>query len=443
MGKFKQIMAFLSNVPEKLSAWWRYFKDGVWNETADNWRVNVTKVLSLSVQSFMDKNLQQRACALTYSTVLAVVPALAMLFAIGRGFGFQNILQSEMFRYFPAQQTALEKAFGYVDAYLAQSSQGLFVGIGLLFLLWTLISLMSNIETSFNEIWGVKNDRTLFRKITDYTAIFLILPILMVCSAGISIYMSNAFQSLDKFNVISPVLHHLLDFTPWIISWFVFAGMFAMIPNTKVKFSNALWVGVLCGTVFQILQWLFVSGQIYVSKYNAIYGSFAFLPLLLVWMQLSWLIALMGVVLTFASQNIANYNFNKNIANISHKYLTEVIIITLAIIVKRFENHKTPITKTQLLNDYRYPVRLLNLVIEHLLNAELVNQVIVDGKERGYQPAYKIDDMTVNDVRSRLECCGERDFVHKVDEKFDAITHKLDELHEKQMANGDLLIKEL
>ncbi|MBP5498108.1 MAG: YihY/virulence factor BrkB family protein, partial [Muribaculaceae bacterium] len=95
MGKFKQIRPFLSNVAEKLSAWWRYFKDGVWNETADNWRVNVTKVLSLSVQSFMDKNLQQRACALTYSTVLAVVPALAMLFAIGRGFGFQNILQSE------------------------------------------------------------------------------------------------------------------------------------------------------------------------------------------------------------------------------------------------------------------------------------------------------------------------------------------------------------
>lgn len=442
MSKFKAIIDFLKEFPRKLPLWWDYFKDGVWNDTSEDWRVKITKTLSLSVQSFMDKNLQQRAGALTYSTVLAMVPILAMLFAIGRGFGFQNILQSELFRYFPAQRTVLETAFGYVDAYLAQSSQGLFVGIGLIFLLWTLISLMGDIETSFNQIWDVKSNRSFFRKVTDYTAVFLLLPILIVCSAGISIFMSNTFQSLEQFAVLSPVLHSVLDFIPLIISWFVFAAMFVIIPNTKVKFSNAMWVGVLCGTVFYSLQWIFVTGQLYVSKYNAIYGSFAFLPLLLVWMQLSWLVALMGVVLTYALQNISNYNFNKNIARISHKYLTEVTIITLAIIVKRFERHEAPITKERLLNDYRYPVRLLNLILDRLSDAQLINTVILQ-KDRGYQPAYKIDDMTVNEVTMRLDTCGEKDFVHKVDKEFDKISVKLDKLIEKQLLAGDVPIKDL
>lgn len=437
------IKTLFVEIPATLSRQWDYFKNGVWNDIRDTWRVNLTKTLSLSVQSFMDKNLQHRAYALTYSTVLAIVPALAMIFAIGRGFGFQNILQSELFKYFPAQRTALETAFTYVDAYLEQSSQGLFVGIGVVFLLWTLVSLMGNIETTFNQIWGIKTDRTFFRKITDYTAIFLILPILMVCSAGLSLFMSSTFQSLEQFSIISPVLHHILDFLPLVISWFIFAGLFSMIPNTKVKFVNALLAGILCGTLFHLVQWLFLTGQIYVSKYNAIYGSFAFLPLMLVWLQLSWLITLIGVVITFAMQNISNYNFNKNIERISHRYLNEVTIITLAIIIKRFELHQDPITKDLLLSKYRFPVKLLNLILDRLHDSNLVSVVLIGQNETGFQPAYNINDMTVNDVRNRLDGYGETDFVHKVDKEFEQITNHLDNLYRLQLSQGDIKIKEL
>ena len=123
----------------------RYCAGDVWEDTRSLWSVKAVKILNLSIQSFLDRDLQIRASALTYNTVLAIVPALAMLFAIGRGFGFQNMLQSELFRYFPAQREALETALTYVDNYLAQASQGAFLGIGLIFLLWTLISLMSNV----------------------------------------------------------------------------------------------------------------------------------------------------------------------------------------------------------------------------------------------------------------------------------------------------------
>jgi len=278
----------------------RYCISGVWEDTRSLWSVRTVKIVNLSVQSFLDRDLQIRAAALTYNTVLAIVPALAMLFAIGRGFGFQNLLQTELFRYFPAQREALETALTYVDNYLAQASQGAFIGIGLIFLLWTLISLMSNVEDTFNHVWGVTTKRSLQRKFTDYTALFLLLPVLMVCSAGISIFMSDAVQHVFEDNPLTPLMHRLLAFTPLVISWIIFTAAYYMVPNTKVKFGGALFAGILCGTLFQGVQWLFVTGQMYVSKYNAIYGSFAFLPLLLVWLQLSWLIALAGAVLTYA-----------------------------------------------------------------------------------------------------------------------------------------------
>ena len=173
---------------EKASFWERvmqnvtYCINGVWNDTRALWSVKTLKIINLSVRSFLRHDLQMRAGSLTYNTVLAIVPALAMLFAIGRGFGFQNLLQSELFRYFPAQQQALESALKYVDNYLSQASQGAFIGIGLVFLLWTLHSLMSNVEDTFNYVWGVTKRRSVLRKFTDYSAILLLLPLMMICS---------------------------------------------------------------------------------------------------------------------------------------------------------------------------------------------------------------------------------------------------------------------
>ena len=154
----------------------RYCVSDVWSDTRSLWSVKTLKIINLSVKSFLDRDLQMRSNALTYNTVLAVVPALAMLFAIARGFGFQNLLQSELFRYFPAQRHALQNALTYVENYLSQASQGIFIGIGLIFLLWTLISLLSNVEDTFNYVWGVNKMRSLPRKFTDYTALYLLLP---------------------------------------------------------------------------------------------------------------------------------------------------------------------------------------------------------------------------------------------------------------------------
>lgn len=263
---------------QRMMARARYCISGVWDDNRDTWRVKAVKIANLSVRSYLDRDLQMRSCALTFKTVLAAVPALALLFAIGRGLGFQNLLTTQLFRYFPAQRQVLDTAFTFIDNYLAQASQGAFVGIGVVVLLWTVISLMSDIESTFNRVWGAKNGRPLRRKFTDYTALLLILPVLMICSAGVSIFMSNGVQRLLGDNFMSPVVQWVLSFTPIVLAWIVFTAAYYFIPNAKVRFKGALAAGILCGTLFHLVQWLFVSGQVYVSKYNAIYGSFAFLP---------------------------------------------------------------------------------------------------------------------------------------------------------------------
>ena len=423
-----------------------YCVSGVWDDTRTLFSVRAIKIINLSVRSFLDRDLQIRAGSLTYSTVLAIVPALAMLFAIARGFGFQNLLQNELFRYFPSQHQALETALAYVDNYLAQASQGIFVGIGLVFLLWTLISLMSNVEDTYNHVWGITARRSLRRKFTDYSALLLLLPLLMLCSAGISIFMSDAVQHVFAGNPLSPVAHRLLAFTPTVIAWVVFTATYYLVPNTRVSFKGSLFAGVLCGTSFQLVQWLFVNGQVYVSKYNAIYGSFAFLPLLLVWLQLSWLIALSGVVLTYAWQNFDRFSMSDKVSDMSQTYANDMALAVLALAAQRFKQHQPPLTATQLINGYDLPASMAQELLKRLRRAGLLTAVSThddDKTETAYQPSYDPDDLTVNTAVAALATVGNAHFAVKADERFDKLLEGIKALRQQQQQAHDVGLLDL
>lgn len=425
----------------------KYCIDGVWSDTRNLASVKAIKIVNLTVHAFMDRDLQLRACALTYNTVLAVVPALAMLFAIARGFGFQNLMQSELFRYFPAQRQALESALGYVDNYLAQASQGVFIGIGLIFLLWTLTSLMSNVEDTFNHVWGVTTSRSLRRKLTDYTALFLMLPVLMVCSAGITIFLSDTVQHVFADNPITPMMHRLLAFMPTVISWIIFTAAYYLIPNTRVRFKGALLAGIINGTLFQIVQWLFVSGQVYVSKYNAIYGSFAFLPLLLVWLQLSWLIALAGVGLSYAWQNFDSFAHQDKAKDVAPAYAGQMAIAMMTLIASRFKRQEPAVTRHDFINQYGLPGNLVDDLLDRMEKAGLV-RAITDNTDNDHQlqylPAYDPDDMTVNTVFNAIADMGNAHFIPQFDSRFDKLMGRIAQLrNSQQTATGDIRLLDL
>lgn len=395
-----------------------YASSGVWSDTRNIFKVNLVKTINLSVRSFLNGEIQLRAGSLTYQTLLAIVPALALVFAIGRGFGFQNLLQTQLFEHFPAQQQALSTAFKFVDSYLAQSSEGIFVGVGILFLLWTLISLLTNVEDVFNMIWGVKQGRSLWRKITDYATIILILPILMICSSGLMMFMSSTLTSLLPSDFFSPLLKLVVDLLSLAMIWLFFAGTYMLIPNTKVSFKNAFMAGVMAGTAFMILQWLFVSGQIYVTRYNAIYGSFAFLPLLLIWLQLVWTITLAGAVVCFSSQNIFEFSFNNEIARISDNYKWRLTLAVMTIAIDRYIHEKKPLTPHEIAVNYELPITLVNEAAHKLISCGLLYKIAPEKNEgeNAIAPAIEPSQISIGMVAERIGSAGSENFIpHFID----------------------------
>ncbi|MDE6266739.1 MAG: YihY/virulence factor BrkB family protein [Muribaculaceae bacterium] len=429
-------------IVNRLTKWWDYCSAGVWSDTRKGWKVSVIKTLNLSVRSFLSKDVQTAACGMAFRTLLATIPALALIFAIGKGFGFVSVIQKALLDAFPAQRTAIQESFVFVDSYLNQSSEGVFVGVGILVLLWTLVSLVASVEGAFNKIWGVRHGRTLWRQITDYTAMFLILPVLLISSTGISVMMSSTLQQFFPYDFVTPLTGFLLDASAVVLTWLMFTAAYMLVPNTKVKFPNALIAGILAGTAYEILQWLFVSGQMYVSKYNAIYGSVAFLPLLMIWLQLVWMITLAGAVICFSSQNIFRYSFASQISGISPDYRKKVMLAVTAVIVQDYAAKRTPRNDNDIAMDFGFPIALVTEITEKLMQAGLIYKAIINTNngKTGYVPAIDADNISVGFVIKSLEDLGNSDFLPGFNHEFADIINVVDNFTDKTYSDIDSLL---
>ncbi|MBR4119737.1 MAG: YihY/virulence factor BrkB family protein [Bacteroidales bacterium] len=412
------------------------------------WR-NLRKLVSvirITAKHFLDDELQLRASALTYNTMLAIVPILAILIAIAGGFGFEKIIESQILESFPAQRDALSTAFQFVDNYLRFSRSGVVIGIGVVFLLWTVISLLSNIEMTMNKIWQAK-ERSLYHKINDYTSLFIILPILMILSSGTSVLITTFLKDAEEmFGFITPLIYKLLELSPYFFTIIFFTVAYLLIPNTKVKFKYAFIAGILCGIAFQLFQYLYLNGQIWVSKYNAIYGSFAFLPLLLLWMQLSWLIFLFGVLLSFSMQT-ADYGNEDNVKKISSQYYKFILLIISCVIVQRFEKGLSPLTLQNISSSYNIPIRIAKTIINKLIDSGIIIETLnEDERVPSYQPAFDISKMSVGMLLSRVDAdgTGEKNFRINRNEKYklqwDTITKAYNTMYN---AMDNILIKDV
>lgn len=416
-----------------------YCWTNVWADDRKSWKVSLVKILNLTVKSIMNPNFQNLAAAMTYRTVLAIVPVLALLFAICRGFGFQNLLTSQLYSFFPSQRKAMETALSFVDSYLAQASEGVFVGVGIVFLLWTVISLLSNLEDSFNTIFNVKEGRTLWRKATDYLGIFIVLPILIISSTGITVVLDTTLKRLLPIEFLTPAISLLFEFISFLISCLLFASCYMLIPNTKVRFANAFAAGTLAALAYTVLQWLFVSGQMYVSKYNAIYGSFSFLPLLLIWLQLVWLFTFVGAEVCYASQNFSRFNFQNHIADISLSYLLKVDLAVMAIIAKRFAAGRPPVNAEDISRDYGIPLMLSEKSIERLLKAGIINHVVTtDGAPRGdVAPSRDVSTLTIGGVLAAIYDTGQSDFIPGFATDFAGVGRVMASVSDAMLTAGD------
>lgn len=422
--------------------------------TYDIWRVtrtdatkkkfrfyNVVKAFILAIRDIDGSEINTRAAALTYRTLLSIVPLLAVLFAIARGFGFQNIVESQLFTYFEGQKDALEKAMSFIDKSLEYAQGGVFLGIGIAVLLYTVINLLSSIEDNFNTIWRIKKGRSYYRQFTDYLALFILAPIFLIFNSGISIFLNSTLDMAILGKVVSP----FIKIIPYILTSVLFTFFYIYIPNTKVKFSAALMAGVLAGVSFQIFQMLYINGQIWISKYNAIYGSFAALPLLLLWLQLSWFICLFGVELSFAYQNVSKYSFEHETKNISRRYKDFITLTIISLIVKRFEKGGKPYTSDELSELYKIPTKLVSDIIYFLQEIEIITETPSDDERvPAYIPAIDINRITIKYLFDKVDMYGSEDFKIDKSTEFSQEWNKILEIRETLFEKeGKTLIKDI
>ena len=270
----------------------------------------IYKTLVLTVKFFTAKRVMAKASALTYSTLLAIVPILAVVFAIARGFGFNKYIEVWFRDILASQPQAADIIIGWVNSYLVHTQSGLFLGIGLVFMLYTVLMLVNNIEETFNEIWQVNSSRSLYRSFTNYMAAFFLFPIFIVVVTGFSMVLTTIASSMPDVLMLGSVLRKLLNLLPYVLLSALFVGLYVSMPNTKVNWRCAVVPGIIAGVGIQWLQLFYVHSQIWVTGYNAIYGSFAALPLFMLWVQISWTICLFGAQLTFTNQYMNRLGVN-------------------------------------------------------------------------------------------------------------------------------------
>ena len=257
---------------KRIAALWKFLTYDIWRITEDEVTkttfslYNIIKTIYLCITRFTKDRLANKAAALTYSTLIAIIPILALVFAIARGFGFDNIIEQQIQEGLVGMGEASTVILETVNTYLAQTKNGVFIGVGLILLFYSVLNLINSMEITFNRIWQVKKARSMYRRITDYCSMLLLIPVLLVLSGGLSIFTATVLKHIDDYTLLAPVGKFFIRFIPFVLTWCMFTALYIFMPNTKVKFKHALVSGILAGTAYQFFQFLYINGQLWVSR---------------------------------------------------------------------------------------------------------------------------------------------------------------------------------
>jgi membrane protein len=407
------------------------------------------RIIILAAKGFSNDKVQLRASALTFYSVLSIIPFAAIAFAIAKGFGLDKNLEQLIMDKFQSEQEVLNWLLKNASGAIEKTRGGYIAGVGVIILFWSVMSLLSHIESSFNHIWQIRSSRQWYRKFTDYLTIMLIAPVFIILSSSFTVFISTELNDfmlkapiLDFFK---PVITFLIKLVPYFLTWISLTILFVVMPNAKVKFVPALISGIISGTILQGLQWLYIDLQFGITKLSAIYGSFAAVPLFITWLQSSWIVVLLGAEISFANQNVSRYEFESEALNISNYQKRALVLMIMHIIISNFCHGEKPISATYIAAHLKIPVRLSRDILQDLSGANLVSEIHEhEEKERLYQPALDVNRLTVSYILERLDKKGIEQVMvikNKDYERIISMLEKFDKLIVKSDAN--ILLKDL
>ena len=419
----------------------RFLKTDIWRvrskdlPRSKSLLITSLRVFLLTIRGVTEDRTMLRGSALTFYSLLSVVPVVAMIFGISKGFGFDKNLERILYENFVGQEQVVTKVVEFAHALLENVKGGLVAGIGLLILFYTIVKILTHIENAFNDIWGVKKGRSLGRKVTDYLSLMLIGPVLFILSSAMTVTITSSTRLIvDKVSVlgvISPLIFFLLEFLPYCALWILFTFLYMFIPNIRVNYKSGILAGILAGTMYVAFQKFYIIFQIGVAKYNAIYGSFAALPLFFIWLQFSWHIVLLGAEISFAHQNVDTYEFEQDCLNVSTSFKRLLSLRIAHLLVQQFSKGKAPWTVHRIAHTLDIPIRLVQQILYDLEGSGILAEVRINNdKDTAYQPARDPEAMTIQYVIDAMERKGSDDIPVARSEELDKISEALKTFNE-------------
>ena len=374
-------------------------------------RGKTIRVLYRAAKGYQRDSCALRASALSLYTLFSVVPVMAMAFGIAKGFGFQQFLEAEILSLFEGREEIVQSILVFTNNLLEKTQGGLMAVLGVILLLYSLIKLMFHIEGTFNRIWWVKDGRPLIRKLTDYLTIALAAGLLIVLSGSVNLFMIPRLENLWAYLGlpidIDGIISIAFGFAPFVATWITFLFFYVIMPHKKVDYQAAAVGAVMAGTLFQLIQAAFLKFQVFVTGYNAIYGSFAALPLLLIWLQISWSVLLYGAEVAFEWENTDNAStpdLTLDAMSLRARKLAMLEIVKGC--VQRFAENKRPATDSRIARELNLPLNVVHHFLETLMNAGVLFAVNLESGVTGYSPAMDIECLSIMDVLDAVEHHG-------------------------------------
>ncbi|WP_300896708.1 YihY/virulence factor BrkB family protein [uncultured Alistipes sp.] len=374
---------------------------------AVRWAVQQYRLLFYTARGLVEHGTLVRSAALTFYTLMSIVPVAAVIFAVVKGFGLTETLLDNLYGIFPQHPEVIEYLIGFAERALARTQGGVVAVVALVTLFWAVIRAFASIESAFNNIWEVKTARSLTRQYSTYITIVVVVPLLWAATRALGLYVDAQLglgSSAWSFVVSKCAV--------LVMTWLIFAVLYTAIPNTKVRFRSALTAGVVAGTLFMLFQWGYVYLQRWMTSYNAIYGSFAALPLFLIWMQTSWQILLFGGELSFAYQNIARFAVERESLRISYDRRRRAMLAVMVVAARRFCAAQGSTGPEEIRGQLGLPTRLVNDLLYELAKAGMLAPVASEDAEHEvrFVPARDLTSLTLCDVIDAVETQGDATF---------------------------------
>jgi membrane protein len=385
---------WLADLDRRIMTWlWRPERP---KEGPGSWGNLTLQMFYLAGRNSMADRIPFQANALTFITLLALVPTLAISFSVAKGLGFSQTLQKALIdnEFITGQREVFQQILGYVQ----NTQVGTLGAVGLVALVVALIFTISTMEETFNRIWDVPAQRSWPRKFTDYLSVLIICPLLILGATGA--WAAFASHELVRWVFDVPVIggasEYIPSIGPWLLLFAAFAFIYLFLPNTKVPWASALVAGLVAAALWYLVQHIYIVFQVGVARYNAIYGGFASLPLFMIWMQVSWTVVLFGAELARAHY-VCRFGplpriVTRKLSPQQREHLALTIMLRAA---RRFHSGEPPYSQAELAQELDVMQREVKQVVDSLEQAGLVNEVGLEGL---VQPARSLDVISLQDV---------------------------------------------